>query len=152
MSATAVFSSPVFSNSRTRKSGQTERGTVDFTTNGCGNCAELSTMFAVAPPVEMKARPVEEQAVFRERLDSAMERAKAALAKNEIDSGAIGELLKLARQISRQSMWVYWRLSEKRLTVNVPLLAEIARQEGYARGWIFFKREEIHKRLAAKEG
>jgi hypothetical protein len=106
----------------------------------------------LAPPVEMKARPVEEQAVFRDRLDSAMERARTAMKTGEIDSGAIGELLALARQIGRQPMWVYWRLSEGRLTANVPLLAEIARIEGYAKGWVFFARQKVAERLAVKIG
>jgi DNA repair protein RadD len=114
----------------------------------------------LAPPVEMRARPVEEQAVFRERLDSALDRAKKAIdvgqiAPNDdgspsVGSGAIGELLTLARQLGRQPMWIYWRLSEKRLTVNVPLLSEIARQEKYKPYWVKIKADEIRSRMRKK--
>jgi DNA repair protein RadD len=104
----------------------------------------------LAPPVEMKVRPVEEQAVFRERLDAAMDRAGAALKRGEIDSGAVGELLALARQLDRQPLWIYHRLCTDRLTVCVPLLAEIARQESYKPYWVKFKADEIRARLEAK--
>jgi len=104
----------------------------------------------LAPPVEMRARPVEEQAVFRERLDAAMERARVAMKKGEIDSGAVGELLKLAHQLSRQPVWVYHRLCTDRLTVCIPLLAEIARIEAYHPYWVKRKADEIRSRLAAK--
>ena len=121
----------------------------------------------LAPPVELKARPPEEQEVFGERLEAALDRARAAMKAGEIGgnadgsntigpntdgspticSAAIGELLKLARQIDRQPLWVYHRLSEGRLTANVPLLSEIARQMGYARGWVYFARQKIDERL-----
>jgi len=59
-------------------------------------------------------------------------------------------------------MWVYWRLTEmenkkrveagksERLTVNVPLLHEIARVRGYKNGWCFFKQKEIQKGMKEK--
>jgi DNA repair protein RadD len=99
-----------------------------------------------APPVPLNVRPVEEQAVFRNRLDDALDRAREAISRGEIDSGAIGELLALARQVDRQPMWVYWRLSEGRRIANVPLLAEIARQENYKPGWVYFARKKIAER------
>ncbi len=101
----------------------------------------------LAPPVEMRVRPPEEQEVFEERISAAVTRAKVAESRGEMDAGAIGELLRLARQIDRQPLWVYWRLCENRLTANVPLLSEIARQEGYKRGWVWYARQKVTERL-----
>lgn len=102
-------------------------------------------------PVPLQTRPVEEQAVFRERLDDAIDRARAAIQDGHIDAGAIGDLLTLARQIGRQPLWVYWRLSEGRLTANVPLLSEIARQEKYKPGWVYFARGKIQETLQRRK-
>jgi DNA repair protein RadD len=105
----------------------------------------------VEAPVALAERPVEEQREYQDRLGSALDRAWKALDAGQIDSGAIGEMLALAKQIGRQPMWVYWRLCEGRLTVNVQLLHEIERQCGYKRGWAFFKQREIVSRLQSKQ-
>jgi len=104
----------------------------------------------VEPPVKLADRPHEEQREYQDRLLDAEARARAALDAGRIDAGAIGEMLAIARQIGRQPMWVYWRLCEGRLTINVTLLHEIARQCGYARGWPWYKQKEIAAKLAAK--
>jgi hypothetical protein len=103
----------------------------------------------LAPPVALNVRPPEEQEVFGERLEAAMDRARAALGRGEIDSGAIGELLALSHQVDRQPMTVYWALCSKMKTVCVPLLSEIARIKKYHPYWTKHKRDEIHARLEA---
>lgn len=104
----------------------------------------------LAPPVALNVRPPEEQEVFGERMEAALDRARAALGRGEIDSGAIGELLRLSQQIDRQPMTVYWALCSKMKTVCVPLLSEIARQKKYHPYWTKHKRDEIHARLEAE--
>lgn len=101
-------------------------------------------------PVDLKKRPLEEQAVYRTRLDSAFEREKKAISENTIDTSALEELLALARQTGRQPMYVYYRCSEGRLTVNVPLLSAIASIEGYDPKWVFIKRRELGEKLRSK--
>jgi len=104
-----------------------------------------------AAPITLNDRPMEERAVFRERLDAAIDRGREAIKEGRIDAGAVGDLLALAKQIGRQPMWVYWRLSEGRLTANVPLLSEIARQENYKPGWVYFARGKIAEKLERRK-
>lgn len=70
-------------------------------------------------------------------------------------SGPVGELLKIAAELGRSPMWVYFWLTEKenakrnaegkpeRKTVNVTLVHEIGRQCGYKSGWSWFKIKEL---------
>lgn len=101
----------------------------------------------VEPAVKLNKRPIEERAVFQTRLDDAFARQKKANSEGRIDTAALEELLALARQIGNQPKWVYHRLSEGRLTVNVALLSEIARIEGYDHRWVGIVRRELEERL-----
>jgi len=74
---------------------------------------------------------------------------RAADAVGRLDAGPIGILLDIAEDLGRSPMWVYWLLSEGRVTVNVPLIHEIARQKGYKPGWAYFRKRIIVERLKA---
>jgi DNA repair protein RadD len=102
-------------------------------------------------PVELKTRPLEEQAIFQDKIGVATLRAKEALSEGRIDSEALKELLALAKQIKRQPMWIYWKLTEGKLMANVPLLSEIARQEGYKTGWVYFARQKVAEKLKRRK-
>jgi superfamily II DNA or RNA helicase len=105
------------------------------------------------PPVALEARPLEERQIYQDRLGAALEAARAALDAGDIAAahGPIDEALALGRQIGRNPMWLYHRLSMGRVSVNVPLLHEIARCEGYKPGWVWFKKKQIRARLAKEK-
>lgn len=93
-------------------------------------------------PVPMQERPPEQQRVYQERINEAVDKCE-----KQIDSGAVGTLLKVAEDLDRSPMWVYWLLSDNMRAVNIPLLYEIARQKGYKSGWVWYKRKDIEKKL-----
>ena len=97
----------------------------------------------------------EEKRDVQDRIGRATEAALAS--DGAVLSGPIGELLAVAAELGRSPMWVYHWLTEKenahralegkgaRLTVNAPLVHEIARQKGYKPGWAWFKIKEIRE-------
>jgi superfamily II DNA or RNA helicase len=93
-------------------------------------------------PLELKKRQPEERREYVDRINAAVEKCNGL-----IHPGAVGDLLAIARELKRNEMWVYWRLSAGMRTVNVPVLSEIARQKGYKPGWVYFRRKDIRKRL-----
>jgi len=108
-----------------------------------------------ASPVPLSERPPHERLFIETQIDHLAKTACAEMAgargqMTTIAAGAIGELLAHARGLGRDPMWVYWRLSEGRASVNVPLLCEIGRQAGYAHGWAWYRRREVEKRLGRK--
>lgn len=115
-------------------------------------------LIEVKGPIPLAERDSEEKQEYQDRINTAVDTCRNA--ENEIDSGAVGELLKIAEELGRRPMWVYWKLSStyigkdgnevKRKTVNNPLLYEIARQKGYANGWCYYKRKEIKQKLGQK--
>jgi superfamily II DNA or RNA helicase len=102
---------------------------------------DLQEVKGVAP-VKLNDRPTGEK---REIMDQ-MESAKAEYTLN-MGPGPVGELLKLAEETGRSPIWIYWYLSEGRKTVNVKLLFEIARQKNYKKGWAYWQKKEIEKKL-----
>lgn len=99
--------------------------------------------------VKLHSRPSEEQREFADRINSAVTAFHDGEENEEtrIAHGPVGDLLDVARELGRDPVWVYWRLSENRKTVNVPLLSEIARQCGYKPGWTWFKRKQIGQKI-----
>jgi superfamily II DNA or RNA helicase len=114
-------------------------------------------------PTHMADLEPEERREVQDRIGRATDEALAA-PEGEIAPGPIGELLAVAEELGHAPMWVYWHLTEAenkrrhetghgdRLTVNVPLLYEIARQKGYQRGWAWHKQQDIKKGIKEKEG
>lgn len=96
-------------------------------------------------------RPIEERREFQDRINNAIMEFNQA-PEGEILSGPVAELLKIAAEFGYGVLWVYWRLTtEKRKSVNVPLLYEIGRQCGYKSGWAYHKKKEIRFKLEKKQ-
>jgi superfamily II DNA or RNA helicase len=99
----------------------------------------------------------EERREVQDRIGAATDAYLEALAEDppRIDFGPIGELLRIAEELGRSPMWVYWHLVEREQPrhrgVNVPLLHEIARQKDYKPGWAWYKRKEIERGIREKE-
>ena len=62
-----------------------------------------------------------------------------------INSASVKNLLEVANDLKRQSIWVYHHLAKGELKVNVSLLAEIEKQKEYKAGWAWNKRKELEK-------
>jgi hypothetical protein len=106
-------------------------------------------------PVRMADLAPEEKRDMQDRIGRATD---AAINEDgTLVPGPIGDLLAIAAELGRAPMWVYHHLLEQenkkrkeagkepRLTVNTPLLYEIARQSGYKNGWAYFKIQELRK-------
>lgn len=99
--------------------------------------------------------PAEKRDV-QDRIGTATDAWLLALSEDppRIDPGPVGALLKIAEELGRAPMWVFWHLTERegpRRTVNVTLLHEIARQKGYKPGWVWWKRKQIEEGAQEKE-
>jgi superfamily II DNA or RNA helicase len=55
----------------------------------------------------------------------------------------VTRLLQISKMIGRKPLWVYRVLTPDRLTVNVTVLHEIARQKKYAPGWVYFQQNRL---------
>ena len=110
----------------------------------------------ITGPVPLSDRDPEEKREIADRISASINEFREAENLGIIAPGAVGELLKIADDLGYGAMWVYWKLSEKyinkngeevkRLTINSPLLAEIARQKGYKPGWAWMKKKEIESK------
>ena len=105
-------------------------------------------------PKPLAERPYEERREYIDNINSQIAEFNEGMAEGKILPGPVGELLKIAKRLNRAVMWVYFVLCEKTYTpemkqqgiINIPLLHEIARQEGYKPGWVWFKRKDLEKR------
>ena len=73
--------------------------------------------------------------------------AKATDAFRELKPGAVADLIKISDELGNNALWVYWKLSEDRRSVNITLLHEIAKEKGYNPGWAWFQKQKIERRL-----
>jgi hypothetical protein len=97
-----------------------------------------------AKPIKLADRPPEEKREFQDRINAA-----AMEYRTDMSTGAVGEMLKIADECGYSVYWVYHQLTDDgRHTVNVPLLAEIARQKGWKPGWVYVARKKIGGRSA----
>jgi DNA repair protein RadD len=107
-------------------------------------------------PIHISDLQPEEKRDIQDRIGRA---AEAAFAEDgQIQSGPVAELLKVAHELNRSPMWVYHYLTDienkrrneagkgPRLTVNSPLLHEIARIEGFKPEWAWYRQKELQKR------
>lgn len=135
----------------------------------CPNCGEQKPttprkdlkevdgyLVEVKGPIPLSDRAPEEKREIADKIGAAVDEFREAEATGQIAPGAVGELLKIADDLGYSAMWVYHRLSDtyinkagdevKRLTVNSPLLYEIARQKGYKPGWAWMKKKELREK------
>ncbi len=122
------------------------------------NCPECGTARGLSPqqseievdgslvevehPVKLYDRPPEERREFQDKIGELIEQAR-----QNLTGGAIGELLQISADLGRKPMWVYWKLSEGMMAVNVPLLHELRRLKEYKPGWVRYQTQEIESRL-----
>jgi DNA repair protein RadD len=87
-------------------------------------------------PVSLADRPDEERKEYQDRIGVC------------IQSGAVGDMLKIAHELGYPPMWAYHKLNgEKRISVNISLLSEIARIQGYKPGWVWIQKQKLKGRV-----
>lgn len=101
----------------------------------------------IEPKVRFRDRNDSEKREINIRISMAVSAFKAC--DHFSISKPVSDLLKIAEELGRQPMWVYWQLSKERISVNVPLLHEIARQKKYKPQWAYFKGKQIDDQLSA---
>lgn len=97
-------------------------------------------------PTSMAERPPENQRHYQDMISTNTDNfLNDWLNGGVINSVAVKNLLEVADDLKRQSIWVYHHLAKGELTVNVSLLAEIEKVKKYKAGWAYFKRTELEK-------
>lgn len=108
-------------------------------------------------PILMSNRPLEEQKEYTERI--AQNIHEYINNNGNADPGPVERLLKIAEELKRSAMWVYYVLTESKITpdgkpkknkaVDVTLLFLIARIKKYKKpnGWVYYRRKELERRL-----
>jgi superfamily II DNA or RNA helicase len=94
-------------------------------------------------PVKLNARPFEERREFQDKIGKIVDDFKGGESEGLILTGPIGELLRIAKALGRKPMWAYHQLSRDRVSINVPLLHEIARQKKYKSGWAHYQAKNL---------
>lgn len=130
----------------------------------CPNCGETKTVREPADleidesqklqeikPLKLNDRPPEERREYIDRINEVLGRAtqmagSKITGENTELAGIVADMLKIAEELKNQPMWAYWRLSEGKRAVNVPVLHEIARQKEYKSGWVRHKIDEIKRK------
>jgi len=92
-------------------------------------------------PVPIRERPPEEKKEYIDRISANKEKCEIV-----IDSGAVGDMLAMSKELGYPPMWVYHELNRPRHSVNVSLLSEIARIMNYKPGWVWMQREKLKGR------
>ncbi len=101
----------------------------------------------ITQPIALAERPAEERRIIEDRIG-----ALVLEYKREMQPGPVGELLKIAEQCGYAVLWVYYRLTDdSRKTVNIPLLAEIARQKKYHPWWVKHQVNKVRARYGDEE-
>jgi hypothetical protein len=99
-------------------------------------------------PVPLRERAPTEQIEIEQRIAAAVAEFNAEATRGDrIASGPVSRLLEVADELGRDPMWVYWELSKERVSVNVPLLYEIARCKNYKTGWAYWKKKDVEQRI-----
>ena len=107
-------------------------------------------------PKKMIERPQEERREFIDNINAQIAEYTESAKEGIILPGPVGELLRIAKQLNRNIMWVYYTLDQKTCTpeerqnrkkaINIPLLHEIARQMEYEPGWVWFKKKDLEEK------
>lgn len=98
-------------------------------------------------PTPMNERPLENQRKYQDMIAGNVDSFLNSW-QNEgvIKSDSVKNLLEVAADLKRQPMWVYHKLTEGVMGVNVSLLAEIEKIKDYKSGWSFRKRQDLEKK------
>jgi superfamily II DNA or RNA helicase len=100
-------------------------------------------------PIELKARPPEEQREITDRINELTEACQLQPDGDgmyKIDLEAVSELLMLAESLGYDDRWVYHRVSAGQHAVNHPLLHAIAKIKGRKPGWCYYQAKELKKK------
>jgi superfamily II DNA or RNA helicase len=60
---------------------------------------------------------------------------------------AVKQLCDIAKKLEYKTLWVYWQITENKLTVDVRAIHSIARVCGYKKGWTFYTTKEIQGQI-----
>lgn len=106
----------------------------------------------IGGPTPLNERPLENQRKFQDMIAVNVDNfLNLWQSGGKIESDSVKNLLEVASDLKRQPMWVYHKLTEGELTVNVSLLAEISNIKGYKDGWAWNKRQDLEKMLKGKQ-
>ena len=108
-------------------------------------------------PKKLIDRPREERREFVDNINAQIAEYTESAREGIILPGPVGELLRIAKQLNRAIMWVYYTLDQKTCTpeerqnkkkaVNIPLLHEMARQMQYKPAWVYFKKKDLEEKV-----
>ncbi len=97
--------------------------------------------------IPLKERPIEERREIQDMIGAAVMDWG-----NNMDPGAIGELMKIQQELGYNILWIYWKLTEDgQHTINYPVLHEIARQKGYKPQWVHFITKKVRLQKQTKK-
>jgi superfamily II DNA or RNA helicase len=97
-------------------------------------------------PMKLNERPLENRREYEDLINSCREKFREDWeSSGTINESAVKNLLDAAKDLRRQSLWVYHFLNDPDLSVNFSLLAEIERIKEYKRGWAYYKRKELER-------
>lgn len=90
-------------------------------------------------PIPLNERPPAERREIQDKIGSLIMEYKQTM-----NPGIIGEMIKLQESLGYNLLWIYYKLTdENRLTINFPLLHELARQKNFKPGWVHFVTKKI---------
>ena len=122
----------------------------------CTNCGyhkekkavEVETVpdeLKIVDPVALKDRPIEEQRVYQDNINELIDNYQTG--DEKIRCEAVKRAIEISKSLGRNIMWVYHKLNDdSRLTVNITLLNEIARQGNYKPGWAWYQKKRLEGR------
>jgi superfamily II DNA or RNA helicase len=101
----------------------------------------------IEKPKSLAERPIAERREIQDRIGAAVMDYKTTE-----NPGAIGELIKIQEMLGYNILWIYWQVTpEDRLTINYPVLHEIARQKKYKSGWVHFITKKVRFQKQTKK-
>jgi superfamily II DNA or RNA helicase len=130
---------------------------IDGKCRSCGAIKEIKSMkplkqvdgwlVEINGPTSLTDRPLENQRHYQDMISKNIDEfLNLWHAEGKIESNCVKNLIDAAIDLKRNVMWVYHSLTEKELSVNVSLLAEIEKLQGYKSGWSWRKRQELEKK------
>ena len=112
-----------------------------------------ATLTERSGPVTWSELLPEERREVQDRIGRAADETLQALALGYIESGPIGELLAVAKELGRKPQWVYHFLVDKTgaKAINIMLIHEIVRQLGWKPGAAWFWIKQLRQGIEGGE-